>query len=92
MLYYHLEKSGDSMERLQKVIASCGYCSRRKAEKLIVEGKVQVNGKVIKELGTKVSYNDTILVEGNLIVKKEKQYYLFNKPRGVICSTKDEKR
>ena len=50
------------MERLQKVIAQSGVASRRKAEELIVEGKVKVNGKIITELGTKVSSNDEILV------------------------------
>lgn len=80
------------MERLQKVIASSGYCSRRKAEELIVEGKVKVNGKVITELGTKVDYNDTVLVNGKpLNNKEEKTYYLLNKPRGVVTTVKDEK-
>ena len=80
------------MERLQKVIASSGYCSRRKAEELIVEGKVKVNGKVITELGTKVDYNDTVLVNGKpLNNKEEKTYYLLNNPRGVVTTVKDEK-
>ena len=80
------------MERLQKVIASSGYCSRRKAEELIVEGKVKVNRKVITELGTKVDYNDTVLVNGKpLNNKEEKTYYLLNKPRGVVTTVKDEK-
>lgn len=80
------------MERLQKIIAQSGYCSRRKAEELIVDGKVKVNGKVITELGTKVDYNDTIFVnEKPLNNKEEKIYYLLNKPRGVITSVKDEK-
>ena len=48
------------MERLQKVIASSGVCSRRKAEELIVNGKVKVNGKVVTELGTKVDNKDEI--------------------------------
>ena len=51
------------MERLQKIIASSGICSRRKAEELILAGKVKVNGKVIKELGYKASSNDEILVD-----------------------------
>lgn len=80
------------MERLQKVIASSGYCSRRKAEELIVEGKVKVNGKVITQLGIKVDYNDTVLVNGKpLNNKEEKIYYLLNKPRGVVTTVKDEK-
>lgn len=80
------------MERLQKVIAQAGYCSRRKAEELIIDGKVKVNGKVITELGTKVDYNDVILVnEKPLNNKEEKVYYLLNKPRGVVTTVKDEK-
>ncbi|MBR5370382.1 MAG: rRNA pseudouridine synthase [Bacilli bacterium] len=79
------------MERLQKVIASSGVCSRRKAEELIVNGKVKVNGKVVTELGTKVDNKDEIEVNNQLIVKEEKEYYLLNKPRGVITSTSDDK-
>ena len=80
------------MERLQKVIANSGFTSRRKAEELIKEGKVKVNGKVIKELGTKVSYEDSIIIDGVLLKKEEnKEYYLLNKPRGVISSVSDDK-
>lgn len=79
------------MERLQKVIASSGIASRRKAEELITAGKVKVNGQVITELGTKVTGKEEIEVEGKLISREEKEYYLLNKPRGVITSTKDEK-
>lgn len=79
------------MERLQKVIASSGITSRRKAEELIVNGKVKVNGKVVTELGTKVDSKDTIEVNNKIIEKEEKEYYLLNKPRGVITSTSDDK-
>ena len=79
------------MERLQKVIASSGVCSRRKAEALIEAGSVKVNGKVVTELGTKVDSKDEIMVNDKLIVKEEKEYYLLNKPRGVITSTSDDK-
>ena len=79
------------MERLQKVIAQAGIASRRKAEELIQEGKVKVNGEVVTELGTKVSAKDTIEVNNKIITAEEKEYYIINKPRGVITSTKDEK-
>lgn len=79
------------MERVQKVIANSGICSRRKAEELILAGKVEVNGKVITELGVKVSDKDTISVDGKLINKEEHVYFLLNKPRGVITSTSDDK-
>lgn len=78
------------MERVQKVIAASGYTSRRKAEELIKNGKVKVNGKVLTELGAKVSGTDIIEVEGKLLDKKEKKvYYMLNKPRGVISSVTD---
>jgi 23S rRNA pseudouridine2605 synthase len=81
------------MERLQKVIASSGYCSRRKAEELILAGKVVVNGEKVVELGTKVNYDDDIVIEGNAIsLKEDKVYYLLNKPRGIISSSNDEKK
>lgn len=79
------------MERLQKVIAASGITSRRKAEELIKEGKVKVNGEVITELGVKVSSKDKIEVNNEIIEKEVKEYYLLNKPRGVITSTSDDK-
>lgn len=79
------------VERVQKVIAASGYCSRRKAEELIKKGLVYINGN-IASLGDKVSGNDYIEVEGNAISEKQdKVYYLLNKPRGVITSTTDDK-
>ena len=79
------------MERLQKVIASRGLTSRRKAEELIKKGLVYVNGQKVTELGTKVDLDADIIVDGKHIESKPKEYYLLNKPRGVICSLKDEK-
>ena len=79
------------MERLQKVIANAGVCSRRKAEELILQGKVSVNGDIVKELGTKVSSSDEVLVNGKAINIEKKEYYLLNKPRGYICSASDDK-
>ena len=79
------------MERLQKVIAQAGIASRRKAEELITEGKVKVNGIVVTELGTKVSDKDRIEVNNEIIEKEKKEYYLLNKPRGVDTTTQDDK-
>ena len=79
------------MERLQKIIALSGYASRRKAEDLIKAGKVMVNGKVVRELGTKANFSDDILIDGKKIEREEKEYSIFNKPRGVITSTSDDK-
>ncbi|GAA4061437.1 MAG TPA: rRNA pseudouridine synthase [Bacilli bacterium] len=78
-------------ERLQKVIAHSGITSRRKAEQLIVEGRVKVNGKVVKTLGTKVNRNDQIEVDSVPIEKESHVYYLVYKPRTYISSVKDDK-
>jgi len=80
------------MERLQKKIANLGYCSRRKAEELITKGLVEVNGEVITKLGTTVKSGDIITVEGNILDNsKNYEYYLLNKPKGVVTTTSDEK-
>ncbi|MDO4963038.1 MAG: pseudouridine synthase [bacterium] len=80
------------MERLQKIIALSGYCSRRKAEELISNGKVKVNGTIISEMGYKASFSDFIEVEGNPIENtQDKVYYILNKPRGVVATAKDDK-
>ncbi len=78
-------------ERVQKLMANAGLCSRRKAEELISYGKVTVNGKTIK-LGDKASPNDVILVEGKplyLLQSSAKRYLLFCKPKGMITSLED---
>ena len=79
------------MERLQKFIASSGVCSRRKAEELIKMGKVEINGEIVTELGVKVSGKESIVVDGELLKKEDKEYYLLNKPREVITSCSDDK-
>ena len=79
------------MDRIAKVIANSGFCSRRKAEELITQGKVTVNGKVVSELGMKVDGNDVVTVSGKTIKREEKEYYLLYKPSGVVTTTSDEK-
>ena len=79
------------MERLQKVMAHAGVDSRRKCEQLIVDGRVKVNGKVVKELGIKVGNHDTIEVDNVPIYKEEPRYILLNKPRAVISAVSDDK-
>ena len=80
-----------SMERLQKVIAKAGICSRRKAEELITAGKVKVNGEVVTTLGTSVSEYDKIHVNGKPLKSEGKAYYVLNKARNTISSVSDEK-
>ena len=80
------------MERLQKVIANSGYCSRRKAEEEITKGHVTVNGQIITELGTKVNVSYVIEINGTVLKKQdEKEYILFFKPREVVTTTHDDK-
>ncbi|WP_080845402.1 23S rRNA pseudouridine(2605) synthase RluB [Cytobacillus gottheilii] len=79
------------MERLQKVIAHAGIASRRKAEQLISEGHVKVNGQVVKELGVKVGSNDKVEVDGIPIEREQPVYFLFYKPRGVLSAVSDDK-
>ena len=79
------------MERLQKIIAESGYCSRRKAEQLIIEGDVSVNGQIIRELGFKADRNADIRINGKPLSREEKVVYLLNKPRNVISSASDDR-
>ncbi|WP_251717006.1 pseudouridine synthase [Lactobacillus agrestimuris] len=80
-----------ALERLQKVIAEAGIASRRKAEKMIVDGRVRVDGKVVTKLGTKVDTFSNITVDGDPIERESLHTYLFYKPRGIVSTAKDEK-
>ncbi|MDA3861357.1 MAG: pseudouridine synthase [Melioribacteraceae bacterium] len=78
--------------RLNKYIAESGVASRRKAEEYIIQGRVLINGKVVKELATKVDpFIDVVYVDDVKLKRKEKVYFLLNKPKGFITSTSDEK-
>ena len=77
--------------RINKYIAHAGIASRRKAEELIKQGLVTVNGQVIRELATTIKSGDRVEVNGQPIYNEEKVYYLLNKPRGVISSVTDDK-
>ena len=79
------------LERLQKILAGAGVASRRKAEEIILAGRVQVNGKVVAELGTKHDASrDHIRVDGKLLKGPEaRRYYMLNKPRGYVTTLDD---
>lgn len=79
------------MERIQKRIAACGVASRRKAEELIQEGRVTVNGLIVTSLGTKVNSDDEVAVDGVVVTKSSSIYLALNKPRGYISSVSDER-
>jgi 23S rRNA pseudouridine2604 synthase len=78
----------EKLIRLNKYLSEVGYCSRRAADKLIDAGRVTINGKV-PEMGTKVTLQDVVEVDGKLISKREQShiYLAFNKPIGIVCTT-----
>jgi 23S rRNA pseudouridine2605 synthase len=76
------------MERVQKLIANSGSCSRRKAEELITKGLVKVNGKPVK-LGDSASETDNITINGQPLRHQNKRYILLNKPFGYVTSMED---
>lgn len=81
-----------NLTRLNKVIADAGVASRRKADELILSGKVTVNGKKCTELGTRVSISDAVSVNGEPVTRtKHLTYILLNKPKDVITTASDEK-
>lgn len=85
-------KSAEDKIRLQVFLSRSGVASRRASEKIILDGRVKVNGETVAELGTKVSFSDEILVDGKKIsLEEEKRYVLLNKPAGYVCSLSDEK-
>lgn len=80
--------STQELTRINKFLSEAGYCSRRKADKLIEEGRVTINGQV-PEMGTKIAPGDVVAVDGEL-VKNNKEafvYLAFNKPVGIVCTT-----
>ena len=80
-----------SMVRLQKFLADAGVASRRASEQLILDGRVQVNSRPITQLGSKVDPDhDKVTVDGKPIRVKQKLYLALNKPKGCVCSKKDE--
>jgi 23S rRNA pseudouridine2605 synthase len=78
-------------ERLQKFLAEAGVASRRAGEQIILAGRVEVNGEMVRELGTRVDpSHDRVTVDGQPVRVKRKIHLALNKPRGLVCSRKDE--
>jgi 23S rRNA pseudouridine2605 synthase len=79
-----------STERLQKILAGAGVASRRAAEQLITEGRVRVNGRIVRELGSRANpERDRVEVDGRRLVAERPVYYLMHKPRGVVTTLDD---
>lgn len=78
--------------RINKFLASCGICSRRKADELIEKGEVKVNDKVLFTPGYDVLKNDKVEVNGKIVNNNNNLvYFMLNKPKGIICTNSDEK-
>jgi 23S rRNA pseudouridine2605 synthase len=85
-----LSRAKPELTRLQVVLARSGAASRRASEKIILEGRVQVNGRVVTALGEKVAPGDTVCLDGVPVsAEKKRRYLLLNKPPGYICSSSD---
>ena len=92
-MYNAINNLGGGVMRLNKFLAECGVCSRRKADELIASGKVSVNKKVVRELGASVDETkDVVFVDGKKVLPvTHYEYVMFNKPKGCITSMSDEK-
>lgn len=78
--------------RLNKYLSECGVTSRRKADSLINDGRISINGNIVLELGSKIdTETDEVFIDGELLKERKKVYYLLNKPKGVITSTTDDR-
>ncbi len=87
----NLKRDEDGTVRLNKFIADSGLCSRRKADEHIADGDVSINGKIVKELGTRVTLSDRVTVNGDPVSYYTKNIYiLLNKPKDSITTTSDE--
>ena len=80
----------DEPIRLNKYLSNAGICSRRDADNLIKAGDVTVNGKVVTELGVKVSPKDDVQYKNKKVVREQKVYILLNKPKDVVTTVRDK--
>ncbi|MBM3437119.1 MAG: rRNA pseudouridine synthase [Bacteroidetes bacterium] len=83
------ELNAESLIRLNKFIANAGICSRREADKLIISGAIKVNGRIVTDLGVKISLSDKVQYEDETIRPEKKYYVLLNKPKGYLTTTDD---
>lgn len=83
------DTKNEDLIRLNKYLANAGVCSRREADKLIASGIVTVNGKIVSELGTKISPDDKVICGGESLKREKKRYFLLNKPKDFITTSDD---
>lgn len=87
-----MEQTAKKKIRLNKFLSECGIASRRKSEELIKDGRVSVNGKIVTDFAYEVILeSDDVRVDGEKVKPDQKIYFILNKPKGFITSTKDEK-
>jgi 23S rRNA pseudouridine2605 synthase len=84
------EKPADADIRLNKFISNSGICSRREADQLIQAGRIEVNGKIVTEMGYKVNPSDNVKCDGKQLQGEQFVYVLLNKPKNVLSTTKDD--
>lgn len=78
--------------RINKFLADCGVASRRKSEQFVLDGRVKINGRVVKTLGVEVEYNDVVTLDGVRLDRvKQNVYIMLNKPKGYVTTTSDDK-
>lgn len=78
--------------RINKFLSSCGIDSRRKCEALVTDGRVKVNGKTVTALATDIKDDDVVEVDGSVVgISRRKTYIMLNKPKGCVCTVKDDK-
>ena len=85
------KKVDDGIMRLNRFIAHAGICSRREADTFIIAGSVEVNGKVVSEMGYKVLPGDSVKFDGRLLTPEKMEYVLLNKPKNFLTTTEDDK-
>ena len=85
------KKIDDGSMRLNRFIAHAGICSRREADTFIIAGSVEVNGKVVSEMGYKVLPGDSVKFDGRLLTPEKMEYVLLNKPKNFLTTTEDDK-
>lgn len=86
------EPTPETGERINRYLAHCGVCSRREADRMIEAGRIKINGELVLKPGVKIQVSDIVLVDDKPVSTNEEQIYiLYNKPRGMLCSRKDDK-
>ncbi len=85
------DPESNPLPRLNQYVAKAGICSRREADELISIGKVKVNGKIMREMGYRVQYDDKVEYEGKQLQGEELRYVLLNKPKGYLSTMKDDR-